>query len=184
MNLSIESQFNLIAREYDGNRRNFIPCFDDFYQNSTDFICKSISPPKNILDLGASTRLLSLFWYRHFPLADFYLVDLAEEMLNVARDRFAGISTVHFAVMNYLERFPKSSFDTVISALSIHHLEHADKQRLFDRIHEILPKGGLFVNYDQFCAGAEILNSWFDRYWINGLQSKLHPLMCSTLNFQ
>ena len=27
---SIEDQFNLIAEEYDMNRRKFIPCFEDY----------------------------------------------------------------------------------------------------------------------------------------------------------
>ena len=28
--IDIQKQFNLIANEYDKNRRKFIPCFDDF----------------------------------------------------------------------------------------------------------------------------------------------------------
>ena len=30
LKMDIEQQFNLIAEEYDSNRRRFIPCFDDF----------------------------------------------------------------------------------------------------------------------------------------------------------
>ena len=34
--------------------------------------------------------------------------------------------------------------------------------------------GGLFVNYDQFCAGQPEFNNWFDSFWnkqltVNGL---------------
>ena len=29
--MNIEEQFNLIAKEYDANRKKFIPCFDEFY---------------------------------------------------------------------------------------------------------------------------------------------------------
>ena len=31
--MSIEAQFNLIAKEYDANRKKFIPCFNDYYEN-------------------------------------------------------------------------------------------------------------------------------------------------------
>ena len=59
----------------------------------------------------------------------------------------------------------------IASALSIHHLEHDDKQSLFERIYDILPSGGLFVNYDQFCAGQPEMNDWFDSYWESQLAS-------------
>lgn len=35
--MNIQEQFNAVAKEYDENRRKFIPCFDDFYITSTDF---------------------------------------------------------------------------------------------------------------------------------------------------
>ena len=48
---------------------------------------------------------------------------------------------------------------------SIHHLEDKDKEDLFLRICDKLPNGGVFINYDQFCAGSEEMNAWFDSYW-------------------
>lgn len=45
---------------------------------------------------------------------------------------------------------------------------------LFERIYETLPTGGIFINYDQFCAGSPMMNEWFDFYWENQLvQSEL-----------
>ena len=87
---SIEDQFNLIAEEYDMNRRKFIPCFEDYYKNTTKFIVSNIHKPKRILDLGAGTGLLSYFWYLYFPASEYVLVDIADDMLQVARKRFAG----------------------------------------------------------------------------------------------
>lgn len=46
---SIENQFNLVAKEYDENRRKFISCFDDYYYSTTDFLAKSISERKSSL---------------------------------------------------------------------------------------------------------------------------------------
>lgn len=169
--MNIEKQFNLIAKEYDGNRRKFIPCFDDFYKNTTEFIASNIDSPKQIIDLGAGTGLLTYFWYQKFPDSEYVLVDIADEMLNVARKRFDGIDTISYQVENYIHELPTTGFDTVISALSIHHLEDDDKIELFARIYDSLPNGGLFVNYDQFCAGEPNLNNWFNSYWENQLAS-------------
>ena len=47
----------------------------------------------------------------------------------------------------------------------------ADKAELFKRIYNKLPVGGTFVNYDQFCAGQAVMNSWFDGYWENQMMN-------------
>lgn len=163
--MSIQAKFNDIAEEYDKNRRNFIPCFDDYYGNSTRFIASNIKTPKRILDLGAGTGLLSHFWFQHFPSSEYVLVDIADEMLKVARKRFSDRKNVFFEISDYSDKLPNGNFDVVVSALSIHHLEHEDKSRLFEQIYDKLPDGGLFVNYDQFCAGQSEMDQWFDRYW-------------------
>lgn len=165
LKMDIEQQFNLIAEEYDNNRRRFIPCFDDFYKNTTELIVSKMENPKRIIDLGAGTGLLTYFWYRQFPNAEYVLVDIADEMLNVARKRFYGIENISYLAENYNQKLPDDFFDVVISALSIHHLEDENKFKLFTRIYDSLPSGGVFVNYDQFCAGQSELNSWFDTYW-------------------
>ncbi|MCH5250790.1 MAG: class I SAM-dependent methyltransferase [Lachnospiraceae bacterium] len=167
--MNIEQQFNLIAAEYDSNRKKFIPCFNDFYQSTTEFIASNIEKPKRILDLGAGTGLLSYFWFTHFPTSEYVLVDIADEMLNVARKRFSGINNVYYSILNYSNELPNGPFDVVASALSIHHLENNDKFDLFSRIYDILPSNGLFVNYDQFCAGDPEMSDWFDSYWENQL---------------
>ena len=116
--MEIEKQFNLIAEEYDENRRKFIPCFDEFYKNTTDFIAANIDEPKRIIDLGAGTGLLTYFWYQQCPNSEYVLVDIADEMLNVARKRFHDIGNISYQVENYIHKLPDAVFDTVISALS------------------------------------------------------------------
>ena len=148
----MEEQFNRIAEEYDVNRRKFIPCFDEYYEKTTAFAASGLKPPRRILDLGAGTGLLSMYYYRHFPRAEYVLADIAEAMLEVARRRFAGMPNVKFETADYTRGLPGGDFDLIVSALSVHHLETEQKAELFSRIHERLPEGGCFVNYDQFCA--------------------------------
>ncbi|MGN0620434.1 MAG: class I SAM-dependent methyltransferase [Porcipelethomonas sp.] len=163
--MDLKAQFNLIAEEYDINRKRFIPCFDDFYINTTKFIISNIEKPGRILDLGAGTGLLSYYWYQHCPESEYILIDIADDMLNIARKRFNGIDNVSCRIMDYSDRLPNGQFDVIASALSIHHLDNNDKMRLFDKIYSKLPDGGIFVNYDQFCAGQRETNEWFDSYW-------------------
>ena len=165
LRMNIKEQFNIVAQEYDSNRKKFIPCFSDYYENTTKFIISNIGKPKRVLDLGAGTGLLSSFWYQECPSAEYVLVDIADEMLNVARKRFDGMSSISYQVLDYSKELPSGDFDVIASALSIHHLENEDKQKLFAQIYDKLPNGALFVNYDQFCSGCPEISKWFNSYW-------------------
>ena len=122
--------------------------------------------------MGAGTGLLTSYWYQHFPSAEYILVDIADDMLDIARKRFDHIETIFYEVGNYSHKLPDAAFDAVISALSIHHLEDKEKKNLFSELYDRLPQGGVFVNYDQFCAGQPELNRWFDAYWENQLSDR------------
>ncbi|MCH5212508.1 MAG: class I SAM-dependent methyltransferase [Oscillospiraceae bacterium] len=169
--MDIKAQFNLIAEEYDKNRKRFIPCFDDYYKNTTKFIAANIEKPKRILDLGAGTGLLSYFWYLNYPESEYVLVDIADDMLNIARKRFEGIDNVSYQVLDYSNGLPSGEFDIIASALSIHHLEDEEKEKLFAQIYDKLPNGGVFINYDQFCADQTEMNDWLNSYWENYIEN-------------
>lgn len=168
--MNIESQFNLVAKEYDINRRKFIPCFEEFYVNTTKLLAKTLTP-KCVLDLGAGTGLLSMYWYENFPNAEFTLDDIAKDMLEIAKKRFAGIENIKFITDNYCKALPEGAFDLIISALSIHHLEDNEKLNLFKTIYDRLPVSGAFINYDQFCFDDKNLSSAADSIWINSLEN-------------
>lgn len=165
MNVSeITKQFNMVAKEYDAARRKFIPCFDDFYCESTRLLASGIKP-HIIADLGAGTGLLSMYWYQHFPNAHYYLQDSAENMLQQARIRFAGMPRCVFEQADYTGASYHEA-DLIISALSIHHLEDIEKALLFHRIHSALPSGGTFVNYDQFCEDTQAQTDEIHQEWL------------------
>ena len=169
--MTIEEQFNLIAKEYDQNRRKFIPCFDDYYGGTTDFIARTLpKTPSLIFDLGSGTGLLPSFYYRHFPKAEYLLVDIAEEMLSVAKKRFCNLSNFRYEILDYAKGLPQGKPDLVISALSIHHLEHKNKKALFKNIFSSLSESGTFVNYDQFCADSPDMNEKIERHWISQIK--------------
>ena len=171
MTKTLDQQFNQIAGEYDARRTQFIPCFDDFYHTTTEAITCAIPALSRVLDLGAGTGILTECWYRYFPKAEYVLVDIADDMLAAAQERFAGNPHVSCVHMDFTQGLPEGQFDVIVSGLSIHHLEDVQKQDLFSRTYEKLPDGGIFVNYDQFCAGTPELNHWFDAFWERQLAS-------------
>lgn len=172
---NIKNLFDVVSKIYDKSRQIFIPCYEDFYENTTDFIASFIKP-KAIVDLGAGTGLLSMYYYKHFPYASYTLVDVADKMLDIARARFASLTNVQYLVKDYRNDYDFSA-DTVISALSIHHLNDEAKLDLFSKIYSHLPKGGVFINYDQFCGKDKKMTEALDKYWYQHLEnSSLSPL--------
>lgn len=171
----VQQQFNLVSKEYDENRRKFIPCFDDYYELTTDFVAKSLEKsPSKIIDLGAGTGLLTSFYFKHFSESEYLLADIAEEMLKVAEKRFENLQNVKYKFCDYSKDFPLENgerAELIISALSIHHLENEEKKSLFQKVFQHVEEGGVFVNYDQFCVEDKGVNVKIEKYWIDRIQA-------------
>jgi tRNA (cmo5U34)-methyltransferase len=163
MSWDIKTAFDTAARSYDGQRRQLIPCFDDFYGSAVALVADLAPERARILDLGAGTGLLSALVAEARPQAEFVLSDLSEGMLALARERFAGSSTaVSFRVMDHLALEDVAAFDVVMSGLSIHHLEDEGKRALYAAAARALKPGGLFINADQVSGDTPEMEA---RYW-------------------
>src|SRR5208337_91131 len=131
--------------------------------------CLTATPA--ILDVGAGTGLLSALLLEKYPSATIALLDISEKMLAVARERFSGRTSVVFRTGDYSQVDLGGPYDLVCSALSIHHLEPADKRRLFGRIFSVLAPGGVFANADQAEGETPYFTRKYREYWDDFLQS-------------
>jgi len=162
----VSAAFNDAAQNYDAQRRSLIPCFDGFYGSLSavvDSLVRSRTP--RVLDLGSGTGLSAAYVDRIRPEATLVLCDAAESMLEVARKRFARRRKVHFVAADYRELGVEGPFDTIVSALSIHHLDDPAKAALYRKAFADLAPGGLFVNADQVRGESAELEAWQDRSW-------------------
>lgn len=151
-NSGVKAEFDRAAKTYDSVRRLMIPCFDDFYGTVARMMPFERDDAFDVLDLGAGTGLLTAVLREQFPKARYQLIDISDEMLARARDRFAGEEGVRIAVSDYsIEALP-GRFDAIVSALSIHHLDDPGKAALFRRIYDALRPGGIFVNAEEVLA--------------------------------
>jgi tRNA (cmo5U34)-methyltransferase len=163
---TVREVFDRTARDFDRARRQLVPCFDDLYATALEQLRAERDAELSILDLGAGTGLLSLFVSERFPRAELVLVDVSPEMLEVARERFSPRSErFRFVASDFSAELPDGPFDFVVSALAIHHLEHAAKRRLFRGIHARLRPGGSFVNADQVLGPTPELEARYRGAW-------------------
>lgn len=162
---ALRADFDRGAKEYDVLRPKLIPCFDDFYGSALQQIPFGQDEAFDVLDLGAGTGLLAGLIAQRFPKARLTLIDIAEEMLGRARERFADRADVRIIAADYSATDLPGRFDVVASALSIHHLEHDEKRALFRRILHALNPGGVFVNADDVLAPSTRLHAEYHAEW-------------------
>ena len=167
---AVKTAFDEGAQTYDRARRQLIPCFDDFYFTALALIPHQPQATFRVLDLGAGTGMLSLLIAKKFPKARITMMDISLEMLDKARERFAGMEEcLEFIAGDYADGF-EGQFEVVISALSIHHLPDADKIKLFKNIHNALPEGGIFINADQILGPTPHIEQVYHKTWLRQIR--------------
>lgn len=171
----IRSAFNAFADHYDAQRRFIIPEMDLFYSTAV-WMADWPEPAPEILDIGAGTGLLSALLLDRYPEARVTLLDISEQMLAVARKRFAGKKNVRYITGDYSRIDLGGTYDLVCSALSIHHLADEDKRQLYHRVHDALNPGGLFVNADQAAGETPALDAKYLGYWNEFFSSSPLPV--------
>ena len=161
--MGVKETFDRVAEEYDRDRRILIPCFDDFYGMVVSLLQQLGKQSAKILDLGIGTGLLSALVLEEFPQAKITGMDLSGKMLVEAEKRFQG--RVELIEADYITGEAGTGFDAVISSLSIHHLDSAQKVALFCKVQKILNPGGIFINADQVTGSSAVIEEVYRNIW-------------------
>jgi len=164
--MTIDAAFNATVAYYDDWMTKALPNYSDLFGSAMALLPFKPEAALEVLDLGAGTGLFSKHVLGKYPHARFVLVDLADKMLDVARQRFGdGSDQFQYVVADYRTLEGQAQYDLVISSLSIHHLEDADKQALFGSIFTVLRKGGIFINVDQIRGETPYIQKlYWDHY--------------------
>jgi len=167
--MKLKRLFDGDALRYDRNRRQVIPCFDEFYGTLIRIIPFRSDETFRFLDLGAGTGLVSAMILNVFPDAEGSLLDISEAMLERARERFSERKNISFHVMDYDTSDLPDKYDLIASAMSIHHLSHAGKRDLFQKIYHALNPGGAFVHAELARGATESAEQIYQEHWRNHL---------------
>ena len=165
--MSLKQVFDKFAHTYDSARMQLVPCFEDFYGTAVHLIPYGVYDHFHALDLGAGTGLLSLFVSEAYPKAKLTLMDISDDMLAKARERFSSLpERFDFITADYAADELTGKFDVVMSALSIHHLSDPGKALLFQNIYRVLSDDGIFINADQVRGETEVTDRIYREKWL------------------
>lgn len=150
--------FDTRATGYDAHIRGYVydeTTFARFYETLASPIPQT-SAPIRILDLGCGTGLEIEAIFRRTPNARITGIDLAPEMLALLRQRYAPqMDQITLVTDSYLTiDFGEETYDYVISAMTIHHLLHDAKHRLYKKIRAALKPGGKYIEGDAVTTDA------------------------------
>ncbi|HEX7468401.1 MAG TPA: class I SAM-dependent methyltransferase, partial [Methanobacterium sp.] len=166
----LKTKFNKGAKSYDRQRTIVIPNLDQLYNIITDLADSNIPVPR-ILDLGAGTGLLTENIFNKYPRGYFTLIDISEEMLDIARKRFKDNLNFKYILGDYLKADFGDSFDIIVSSLSIHHLEDNDKRIIYSKVYELLNDEGIFLNADQVLAPSSENEYIYQKNWLEKIET-------------
>ena len=172
--------FDATASTYDADRSRLIPGCDTFYRWAIDLIPAGA---KNIVDLGAGSGLLTILIRNRFPNARIHLIDFSTPMLSLAGDRLGNDRNITYQHANYVTESLPDKLCAVVSSLSIHHLDNADKRSIFKKIYNSLLPNGVFINAEQVAGPTPALDERYKALWLQQVRASgaTEPQISSSL---
>ncbi|WP_081690846.1 class I SAM-dependent methyltransferase [Conexibacter woesei] len=124
---------------YDAMIRKGIPAYDRLQREVAALVTG-----RQGLELGTGLGATTLQAWHANDFAQILCIDMAENMLADAAARLSDLP-VRFLQQRLEDPLPAGPFDTVFSALAVHHLDGPAKADLFVRVAAVLNPGGRFV---------------------------------------
>ncbi|MBI4369023.1 MAG: class I SAM-dependent methyltransferase [Elusimicrobia bacterium] len=156
------------------NYDRFIEIATMGHGRALDAICQMMDQPRtlplHILEMGTGTGLLTRRILEQFPLAEVFGVDGSERMLNMARQKLEAFDRRFIGVQSTFEScpwdaIPKAKFDAVVSAFSLHHMDHAAYPDFFNSLWKVLKVGGQVTIADYTRSRFDRLQERYEDIW-------------------
>ena len=160
----IKAHFEEEAKEFDIIIKKLIPNYDEMINALVSIIPVSKEGEFSMIDLGCGTGTVSKAVKNNFPNVTVTCVDIAEKMLEIAKDKIGGdVKCVQadFYSFAFIEKF-----DLIVSSLALHHLaKDGDKLEFYKKIYSALNPNGLFINIDVVLGSNEKLQRVYMKKW-------------------
>ncbi|MBI4668937.1 MAG: class I SAM-dependent methyltransferase [Elusimicrobia bacterium] len=140
-----------------------------------DALCAMMDRPAGedlrILELGAGTGLLTKRLLERFSSALVVGIDGSREMLELALNKLALSAGRFKAVCSSFEEYPwhdepEASYDFIVSAFSLHHLDHAAYPGLFSGLFRALKPDGELIVADYVLSSHRRWQNRYEEIWV------------------
>ena len=163
---AVRKHFEQEAKEFDRIIVTLIPYYPRMVESLVLAIPFADAAPVRVLDLGCGTGTVARRALERFPNAIVTCLDLAENMIAMAREKLADYPRVAYLQGNFSAMEGDETYDVVVSSLALHHLMTDDDKRQFNRrIYLSLRPGGVFYNADVVLGSSSFLQQMYIQQW-------------------
>ena len=173
---TIRKHFEEEAREFDRIIVTLIPDYPRMVEALVMAIPFGRSASVRVMDLGCGTGTVAAGVLGAFPNAQVTCLDLAENMIAMARAKLEHYPQVRYVAGDFDKFDLHGEYDVVVSSLALHHLAtNDDKRRFYRRIYGSLACGGAFYNADVVLGSNEFLQGIYMRQWRKFMRRSVSP---------
>ncbi len=162
----VKTHFENEAREFDQIILKLIPYYSEMLDGLVSAIPHQRSRELNIIDLGCGTGTISKIIKDKFPNARIICLDLAKNMIEMAKLKLAEYPDVRYQTGDFRSYEFDDSYDAIVSSLALHHLV-TDKEKIqfYKKIYHHLKPGGIFLNADVILGSSDHLQTVYMEKW-------------------
>jgi tRNA (cmo5U34)-methyltransferase len=167
-----------VAHSFVEHRRRVLPFLDIQESLVLRLLRRQGKPIERFLDVGSGDGAMSELLLAEFPDARALLVDHSPPMLARAHERLGRFEGRWEAVSTDLsdpswhDALADDAFDAAVSSYAIHHLDAAEKRRLFADLLELLAPAALFLNMDYVTVAGPMQGSFEEQMAANLVRSE------------
>ncbi len=144
---AIKQDFAIRSSFYDDYIVKVVPHHSEMLQALINSIPFSSDKPIRVLELGCGTGIATSNILERFPNAYIKCIDISQDMLDMAKVKFALNPNVEFEQDDYTKLNISDNFDVVISFLSMMYLTDDEaRKRVFKKVYDILFDNGFFIS--------------------------------------
>jgi len=156
----VKDHFNSEATVFDKGILKSVPYYTQMLEVLTNMLPFKRSAKIDVLDVGSGTGNIALAVKLVFPNAKILCLDLAPNMLNVAKEKLSAYKEIEYVQADVADYKFNRKFDAIVSSLTLHHLEtDSDKHKFHLKAFKALKSPGMFVNADIIVAPEKEMQS-------------------------
>jgi len=162
----IRSHFEKAAFAFDKVFFKIAPHYEEMMTAVVEALPFKKNAALEVVDLGCGTGNFARKLTHAFPRAHVTCVDLAANMLDMAKAKLGQNPRVAFWQGDVRDfDYGRSKFDVIVSSLVLHHIEKDEKTAFFRKLHRALRPGGIFFTVDIFVSPDPKMHAHYIEVW-------------------
>ena len=162
----VKQHFEEEAAEFDQLILRIIPYYAEMIKALLAAIPFDRSSHIEVIDLGCGTGTIARCIQQAFPQARITCLDLAENMIEMARLKVGEFPDTRFQVGDFRDYSFDTAYDVVVSSLALHHLVmDEEKMGFYRKIYAALRTQGVFYNADVILGSSQHLQAAYLEKW-------------------